>query len=293
MDIDKSTMLGSAHPKEIAEYLELIGDHGAAAEFVKLGGGGQSFTLPFWKHVWGQTGAKVGFISEGGGNGDCEIIDAIGMEADQSLKEASIKISLDAFYVHDYPGMGKHRILCEFSGKNQTDKESELMRFAVDLTANDESPAAHIGKPIFVDVNVGRDGLSFEGRTVNVKSEDDDLMLEALSNATFKDGLSLLTTVQPVLKPFVKLAEGLVTSVAKRNSNREVFKFALGLDFSKSKTLAKLRLGSYVVVQTDEHEWDWTNFVWNTGSGLVQPKSDRTRRLQLNYMIFGVSRSGI
>lgn len=293
MAIDKSTMLGSAHPKAIAEYLERIGDNETAAEFHKLSGGGQSFSLPFWKYVWGHTGAKVGFIPEGSGAGDCEIIDAIGMGPDHTLKEAALKVSLDVFYVHNYPGMGKHRILCEFSGKNQTDKESELMRFAVDLAANDESPAAHIGKPIFVNVNVGRDGLSFEGRTVNVKSEDDDLMLEALGNATFKDGLSLLTTVQPVLKPFVKLAEGLVTSVAKRSANYEVFKFALGLDFSKSMTSAKLGPGSYVVVQTDEHEWDWSNFVWNTGSGLVQPKADRTKRLQLNYMVFGVGRSGV
>ena len=208
------------------------------------------------------------------------------------LKEAALKVSLDAFYVHNYPGMGKHRILCEFSGKNQANKESELMRFAVDLAANDESLAAHIGNPIFVGVNVGKDGLSFEGRTVNVKSEDDDLMLEALGNATFRNGLSLLTTVQPALKPFVKLAEGLVTSVAKRSANCEVFKFALGLDFSNSATSAKLGLGSYVVVQTDEYEWDWSNFTWNTGSGLVVPKSDKNSSLKLNYMVFGISIAG-
>lgn len=286
-------MLGSAHPKEIAGYLELIGDAEGASEFLRSDGGGQSFNLPFMKYVWGYTGTKVGFIPEGSGAGDCVIMDAIGMEPDYSLKDAALKVSLDVFYVHCYPGSGKHRILCEFSGKNQAGKESELMRFAVDLTANDRSPAAHIGKPIFVGVNVGRDGLSFEGRTVNVMSEDDDLMLEALGNATFKDGLSLLTTAQPVLKPFVKLAEGLVTSVAKRSKNREVFKFALGLDFSASMTLAKLRAGSYVVVQTDEHEWDWSNFVWNTSAGLVQPKADRKQRLQLNYMVFGVSRWGL
>ncbi|API57779.1 hypothetical protein BMW22_41730 (plasmid) [Rhizobium leguminosarum] len=292
MTIDKSTMIGSASPKAIAEYLELIGDTEAAAEFHRSGGGGQSMVLPFVKYVWGQTGAKIGFIPEGTKSGSCYIVDAIGMEPDESLRETALKISLDAFYVHNYPGMGKHRILCEFSGKNQTDKESEAMRFAVDLAANDQSAAAHIGQPIFVGVNVGREGLSFEGRTVNVKSEDDDLMLEALGNSTFKDGLSLLTTAQPVLKPFVKLAEGLVASVAKRSENREVFKFALGLDFSKSATSAKLRLGSYVVVQTDEHDWDWSSFVWSTGSGLVLPKADGAKPLKLNYMVFGVGRAG-
>jgi len=285
------SVIGLASPKAIAEYLELIGDTDAAAEFHKLGAGGQNLSLPFVKYVWGHTGAKIGFIPEGAGSGDCEIIDAIGMNADEGLRDAALKVSLDAFYVHNYPGTGKHRILCEFTGKNQTDKDSEAMRFALEVLANDESAAAQIGNPIFVGVNVGKDGLSFEGRTVNVRSANDDLMLEALGNGTFKDGLSLLTTAQPVLKPFVKLAEGLVTSVVKRSWNCEVFQFALGLDFSKSMTSAKLRLGSYVVVQADEHEWDWSNFVWNTGSGLVLPKANRATPLKLNYLVIGVGRA--
>ncbi|WP_426131680.1 hypothetical protein [Pararhizobium sp. PWRC1-1] len=249
-------------------------------------------SVPFINDEWGYTGAKIGFIPAVGNTAACDIVNAIGMKADDALKDQPLKISLDVFHVQNYPGMGKHRILCEFSGKNQTQKEAEAMRFALTVAANDKSFAAHIGHPIFVGVNVGKDGLSFEGRTVNVKSDTDDLMLDALGNSTFRDGLSLLTTAQPVLKPFVKLAEGVVTSVLNRNKNREVFKFALGLDFSDSRTTAKLRLGSYVVVQTDETDWNWDEFFWHTGSGAVLPKGDKDEPLSLNYLVFGVSRTG-
>ncbi|MBO9198231.1 hypothetical protein J5277_29300 [Rhizobium sp. 16-449-1b] len=285
-------MLGECRPNEIADYLELIGDADAAKRFHAAGGKAQRLSVPFINDEWGYTGAKIGFIPAAGNDALCEIVNAIGMEADDSLKDKALKISLDVFHVQNYPGTGKHRILCEFSGKNQTQKEAEAMRFALTVAANDKSFAAHIGQPIFVGVNVGKDGLSFEGRTVNVKSDTDDLMLDALGNATFRDGLSLLTTAQPVLKPFVKLAEGVVTSVLNRNKNREVFKFALGLDFSSSRTTAKLRLGSYVVVQTDETEWNWGDFIWDPASGAVLPKSDRSKALKLNYIVFGVAITG-
>ncbi|UHS61339.1 hypothetical protein HRR99_07340 [Agrobacterium vaccinii] len=292
MTAQTTKMLGKCRPNEIADYLELIGDEQAAKRFHSDGVKAQRLSVPFINDEWGYTGAKIGFIPAAGKKVGCDIVNAIGMEADHSLKDQALKISLDVFHVQNYPGTGKHRILCEFSGKNQTQKEAEAMRFALTVAANDKSFAAHIGHPIFVGVNVGKDGLSFEGRTVNVRSDNDDMMLDALGNATFRDGLSLLTTAQPVLKPFVKLADGVVTSVLNRNKNREVFKFALGLDFSNSRTTAKLKLGSYVVVQTDETEWKWDDFVWDAASGAVLPRSDKTKALSLNYLVFGISKTG-
>lgn len=283
-------VLGKCHPDDIAEYLELIGDPEAAERFRRGGQRSQGIGNPFRADEWGYTGAKIGFIPEGTGALETEIENAIGMKADDSLQDQALKITLDCFYCHNYPGLGKHTVLCDFSGKNQCPDEREPMRFTVSVSANDRAPAAHVGLPIFVGVNVGRDGLSFEGRTVNVCSSADDLVLEALGASAFRDGLSLLTTAQPVLKPFVKLAEGAVGSILKRRKNREVFKFSLGLDFSKSATSAKLRLGSYVVVQTDEHDWDWSDFVWDA-SGSIRPKESGEGRIGLNYLVFGVTRA--
>lgn len=290
MNVDKSTMLGSAHANDIADYLELIGDVEAAKRFQAAGQRSQGFSIPFIKDQWGCTGAKIGYIPEGDANGLAEIVNAIGMTGDQDLVEESLKITLDTFFVANYPGMGKHKILCEFMGRNQTEQEEEATRFALTLAANDGTSAAHHGLPIFVGMNVGKNGLAFEGRTINVCSEDDDLILDALGKGVFKDGLTLLTTAQPVLKPFVKLAEGMVSAVLKRSKNREVFKFGLGLDFSNSSTSAKLRLGSYVVVQTDEADWQWSNFVWDPASGTIRSKAADGNGLNLNYMVFGVSK---
>lgn len=117
MAIDKSTMIGSPNSKVISAYLERIGDTKAASEFYHQGAVGRPCPFHFSCTSWGQTGAKIGFIPEGRGSGDCEIIDAIGMDADEALKEAALKVSLDAFYLHNYPGLGKHRILCEFTGR--------------------------------------------------------------------------------------------------------------------------------------------------------------------------------
>lgn len=75
---------------------------------------------------------------------------------------------------------------------------------------------------------------------------------------------------------------------AGRSKNRKVFAFALGLNFSKSATSAKLRRGSYVVVQTDESEWDWSRFEWDPAAGAVLPRNGG-KPIDLNHMVFGVS----
>lgn len=143
--------------------------------------------------------------------------------------------------------------------------------------------------PIFVGINAGGDGLAIEGQTINVCSHADDALLEAIDSPGFQEGLSLLTTAQPVLKPFVNLADGMVKSILKRNENRDVFNFALGLDFSKNVTAAKLRLGSYIIVQTNETDWDWNDFEWDNGT--LKSTGDDAGPIPLNYMILGVSLS--
>ncbi|MER8785804.1 hypothetical protein NKH60_32265 [Mesorhizobium sp. M1006] len=294
MEFNKSDCIGEKHPLEIAAYLEEIGDHEAASRFHQLGARSQAISVPFFTNdQWANTGAAIGFIPENGSSaGDrLDIVHATSMAPDEKLQGASLKITLDRFYVHNYPGSGRHEILCEFTGKNQAGSKSEEMRFALKTIATDGSAAPLLSLPIFVGVNVGNDGLSFEGRTINVRSGGTDMLVEALDNSAFKEGLSLLTTAQPVLVPFVQLAKGVVRAIEKQGNNRPVFSFGLGLDFSKTATSAKLRLGSYVVVQTNEVGWNWSDFVFSRQSGTVAPKLSGAPPIALNYMIFGVTRA--
>lgn len=289
MFYDPNKVLGAAPPAEIARYLELIGDYESAQRIREEGGTGQAFSIPYITvDQWRNRGCKIGYLAEGGGK-RAKIIDAVGMQADESLKTARLKLSLDRFYVENYPGTGVHTILCEFTGRNQAAQESEATRFALTVRVEDKSAAAVTSMPIFVGINAGGDGLAIEGQTINVCSHADDALLEAIDSPGFQEGLSLLTTSQPVLKPFVNLAEGMVKSILRRHKNRDIFNFAMGLDFSKNATAVKLRLGSYIIVQTNETDWDWDDFEWDNNT-LKSTGSDG-EPVQLNYMVLGVSLS--
>ncbi|RUV50554.1 hypothetical protein EOB77_14720 [Mesorhizobium sp. M7A.F.Ca.MR.228.00.0.0] len=114
------------------------------------------------------------------------------------------------------------------------------------------------------------------------------MLMEALGSDTFRNGLSLLTTAQPALKPFVGLAGSLVKSVANRSKNCQVYSFKLGLDFGGGQTSSRLRLGSYIVVQADAETWDWSQIAWNPSAQLVVRRADG-KSIEYNYMVFGIS----
>jgi hypothetical protein len=282
--------LGSKSPRTIAKYLTSIDDGAAAARFSGIGGAGQALK----GHIFGNdqyayTGILLGYIKPRGSGSLVEIENALTLGPDNSLKGARIKITLDKFYVQSFPGNGTHTVLCEFAGKNQIPGDAEEMRFALTTVANDESSAGLSGAPIFLGVSVGQDGIAFEGRTINVRSETDDKLIEALGSDTFRSGLALLTSAQPALKPFVGLAGSVVKAVVSRNKNCQVYSFKLGLDFAGGTTSARLREGSYVVVQADQTQWKWSDMAWNTSTqAVVQRQNDAP--IPFNYMVFGVSR---
>jgi hypothetical protein len=277
--------LGSLSPEQIAAYLIEIGDEDEAQYFIG-GAGGQA--AGYFDRCYVQTGMVIGFIPPG--NGAQDVVGISTVQADEALISKRIKVTLDKFFVANYPGSGVHTILCEFAGKNQALGETEELSFALRFQARDKSSPSIAGAPIFMGLYVGPDGISFKGRTVNVKNTIDDAVLATLDSPAFKSGLTLLHTAQPALKPLTVLATSLVTNVMKRKSNMQVHEFALGLDFNGSATSARLRHGSYVVVQTDEaNSWDWRKYKWNADGMALHPVDDPEDTPDFNYMVFGVS----
>lgn len=283
----KADSLGAESDDAIAKYLLEIGDESAAKRFLGSAGAAQGMGRFYGADQYAFTGVLIGFVPPASSGQSIRIENAMTISPEHELRNKRVKITLDKFYVQSYPGNGTHRILCEFAGKNQVAGETEEMRFAMNLEARDQSSASVSGKPIFMGVTIGKDGIAFEGRTVNVRSDVDDLILDALGNDTFKNGLSLISSVQPALKPFVTLAASVVSATAKRNQNRQVYAFSLGLDFGASTTSAKLRRGSYVVVQGDDAEWQWSNFFLRSDSLALVTSAGKPA--PFNYMVFGVS----
>lgn len=288
MSFEKRDLLGNKPASTIAAYLREIGDDDAADRMASRGGSGQSMGLLWGDDAWGYTGLLIGFIAPDAKGTSIQIEDAMALDPDNSLKDSRVKITLERFWVHDYPGTGKHTILCEFTGKNQIRGEAEELRFTLTTEAKDKSSASVSGSPIFLGVSVGQNGISFEGKTINVRSGDDEVLLGALGSGPFRDGLSLLTTAQPALKPFVGLAGSLVTSVLSRSKNKPIYSFKLGLDFEQSRTSAKLRHGSFIVIQGDDSRWSWNDVVWNADAQQLVRRSDGST-LEYNYLVFRVS----
>lgn len=287
---DAGRSLGSRPPNDIALYLAEIGDATSAAAFTSGAVSGQG--LLGSKRAYTHTGTILGYVPETKGVSETllPISGASKIERDDGLANSRIKILLDKFYVYDFPGNGTHTFLCEFAGKNQVAGETEELRFALRSSANDRSSAGINGHPIFLGVTVGADGISFEGRTVNVCSTMDEAVLTTLESPAFKTGLSLLHSAQPALKPFSSLAEAVVRTVVNRKKNVQVHSFNLGLDFANSAGSARLRHGSYIVVQNDDVTgWDWNNYEWNRDTQMIQFKQEPTKEFTFNFMVFSVS----
>lgn len=278
--------IGSLPASEILTYLTDIQDLKDAALFAEGTVDGQSLFTK--KTPYTQKGVILGYISPGGAGNTSPVMGISQAVADKSLIGQRIKISLDKFYVHSYPGMGTHSILCEFAGKNQLAGDTEQLRFAMKFTVADQGSASVSGVPLFLGVTVGNDGISFEGRTVNVASTTDETLLATLESSAFKSGLSLLHTAQPALKPLSSLAEAVVKSTLMRSKNKQVHNFDLGLDFGRGATSARLRHGSYVVIQSDAQLWNWSDLEWHRDSLSLRFK-DGIRNPDFNYMVFGIS----
>lgn len=239
---------------------------------------------------------SFGYIAAPDGSDTLSISHAGTIEPDKSLRNAPLWIGLGGLRVARYPGRGKRTILFDFYGRNHIDDTAEDLHFNAkyDLMNNDH--AGVLNMPIFVGLNAGTDGVSFQCTTVNVANREDEAFLTFLESDEFKAGLQLATTLQPAIGAFSATALGITKSIAKRNRNVAVQKFALGLDFSDQTAAgARLREGTYVaaqIPQSDAQIWSWDKWVWNPAVGRIVPASGGTEPFPFNAVLINLRRSG-
>jgi hypothetical protein len=247
-----------------------------------------------WQHTAHTFGFVAGNVS--GTEEPAPVLHAGAMAAEESLRNAQIKITLDRLRVVDYPGGGIHRVLFDFYAQNQLSTGGvEHLHFNATLRAREGESAATVGYPIFSGLNVGPEGVVFKCFTVNVKNDGDEALLGFLDSDVFKAGLRLAPIAQPALAPLSEMALGLTRAVAKRNRNVAVQDFHLGLDFSELPFRARLATGSYIAVQIPEtltSVWRWDEWVYLPTTGQVVHRDDHTRTIPNNYVVFSISRSG-
>jgi hypothetical protein len=213
--------------------------------------------------------------------------------AEKDLQGANINVSLDRLNVADYPGSGIHNILFDFYAENYINSSTEKIHFNILLKAYEGQSAAVINYPIFVGLNVGKNGLAFQCRTINVQNEEDEKFLGFLKSDEFKNGLQLINSIQPAIVPFSKMVQNVSESIAKRNRNIGVQDFFVGLDFSTTVTGLRLSTGSYIIAQIPKNlqdSWNWSQWKFDKVSGRIINKTDSTINFHFNYIIIGIKR---
>ena len=212
------------------------------------------------------------------------------VQADMTLKGKQINVHLQRLRVFDYPGGGLHYIMFTFKAQNQLKDASEPVGFNQTYRAQQGQQAGVLGYPIFLGLGVGNVGISLQAATVNVKNDSDEKMLGFLESAPFTSGLNLLTSAQPVLKPFAEMAVGLGKMVANRNKNVAVEEMFLGLDFTGNVMGARLAAGDYVVVQAaSANALNWNEWQFDPAVGDIVKKTPEKEPIPYNYFVFSIS----
>lgn len=246
--------------------------------------------------AWQHTAHALGYLAPvSGPQTDLLKIEHAGnIDAHESLKGTQIKLTLDRLRVADYPGRGMHHVLFDFAARNQTGQGAEQLHFHTTCRVREGEQAAIPGRPVFVGLQVGGEGLFLQCATVNVLNEGDEALLKFLDGDAFKNGLQLLTTAQPVLAPFAALTVGLTETIAARNRNVAVQTVDMGLDFSRIPLRPKLAEGSYIAVQipeTMETVWSWDQWRYDPSNGQLVSARKRDLLIPYNYFVVSVSRS--
>jgi hypothetical protein len=288
-------VIGEFPPDKLASKLRELGDVKAAEEIEKSSkrrgffGKGQ---LPAWKH----TAHAFGYIGpvQPGSTNLVPITHAGNIVPGVALKGKRINIALGALRVAEYPGGGIHNILFDFHAQNQLpNNQTEDLHFNQTYRVQQGQSAPILGYPIFIGLNVGSVGVSFQCFTVNVKNDNDQAVLNFLDSDVFKNGLKLVTTAQPAIAPLTGIAVGVTKMIASRNNNVPVQNFFMGLDFTNIPFSARLAEGAYLAVQIPQEQkvvWDWTKWAYSPQNGLVVNKDDTSALIPYNYIIFNVSR---
>ena len=305
--------LASLPPQQAAAMLRSVGENDTANTLDKLAastqpgtaqdfGVGDLFNLARVSNKpWLQSGTTIGYLSPDPSSDDSiPIISARRVVADATLKTSRVKITLDRFYVAQYPGEGEHQIVLHLATEYQesASQQPEPLHFSTTCKALNGQIANILDYPIFVGLPLGSEGLTIEYTTINVKNNDDEKILNMLNSdafaEVFKAGVLLVSTFQPMLAPFSALALGLAKYFFGREKNVNVGPFKVGFDFSTIPLHNHLAEGSFVVTQLPEdlqRTWDWKDWAYRIDSGLIIKKSDPQQRIPYNYLIFSIMRS--
>ncbi|WP_442506574.1 hypothetical protein SH528x_005425 [Novipirellula sp. SH528] len=284
--------VGELPPDHLEGVLRELDDESGAVELLETINRGEVKSLAAWfgKKPYSYANQTIGFIEPLTDiSSNLLPIQTLGnIRADETLKGARIDIHLDRLRVYDYPGRGKHNVVVQFKANHaqQDLQTSDAVVFNQAFDVDEDSLAGVVGYPVFNGLVVGQSGVAFQLCTINAHNKTDEQLLSALKSDSVTSGLSLLTTAQPALKPFVDVGKGIVESLLKRSRNVKVQELFLGLDFGDAPLAAPMKCGNYIVVQVQQpQDLNWNDWAFDRDLWTFVSKSDSKQSLPYNYFV--------
>jgi hypothetical protein len=287
---DDEQLIGNQSVKQIKDYAKSIDDQQLLNDLTGVDESTKLKDVKVFNRAFKYTDHSIGYISN---SNTSDILDAEGkITADNTLIGKRIKVTVDRIYVYQYPGGRNQKVLFKASAANQvktspTETMPESVHFSRAFNAREGGGSIVNGFPIFTELNVGGQGISFEFETISIANERAKSLASALEGETMQNGLALL----PVLNPYTRMISGISASFAQklREKEKPVQHYILGLDFETTRTRSKLKEGSYIAIQVPEKsKWDWSQ--WKYENQSIVKKDDPTILPEYNYIIFSISK---
>lgn len=289
--------------KEMKKYLSKIGDKEGAKEIKEIIKKNPemaemkvSETMDNqFNQVWKIKEHTYGFLdAENEKDGKIPLMNALTMEADQSLKGERINIRIGNIYVERYPGIlgGDHEILFDFKAKHSPEgsSEAESIQYTQKYTLRNKGGAGKSGLSVMEGLRVPNNGIDFYLNTIYLNNKNEEKLLKFLDGGIFNSGLELISSVNPVLKQMSGYATGITQYLTDEKKNKVIQEIGLGFDFAGNSEVASLKSGTYVAIQAPRHVFNWSEWYYDKDSSLLKPFDDSLERLPYNHITFVVSK---
>jgi hypothetical protein len=273
--------VGQLSKAERADYYKRIGQNKKAA--IRALGQGRPFE---------HTEHQIGYLPFSTSPATLQDITP-GHAAQADVTLTSVDIRVDRLRVLEYPGWGSsHKVMFTFKAQNSlTDQQGEGITFNQTYVVEEGEGAGIAGYPVFIGLNVGKQGAAFQLATINVASSGDEKALAVMQSKEFQNGLALLTTAQPAIQPFTALGTGIAEMILSRSNNKKVQDVYLGLDFETGAAYGvRLAIGNYIVVQAPYENFKWEDWTYDSANGRIVKKREPDKTIPFNYFIFRVSK---
>jgi len=222
------------------------------------------------------------------------LINALTMEADDTLKGARVNIRIGNVYVERYPGIfgGEHEVLFEFSAKHSPDSEDaedEEIKYTQKYALRNKGGSGKSGLSVLKGLRVPNNGIDFYLNTIYLANKSEEKVVKFLNSGIFNSGLELISSVNPVIKQVAGYATGITEYLVEEKKNKVIQEIGIGFDFAGNPEVASLKSGTYVAIQTRRHNFNWSDWYYDTDSSLIKPYDDSLERLPFNHITFVIS----